>query len=98
MPLHGKHEAIPGQLQRLHHAVGIPRADHEALTDLVDGLMVVARPVGGGLDVTFHEPLGVAGVITPWNFPMMIASWGIAPALAAGNAVLVKPAEWTPLT
>jgi acyl-CoA reductase-like NAD-dependent aldehyde dehydrogenase len=55
-------------------------------------------PVAGGLDVTFHEPLGVVGVITPWNFPMTIASWGIAPALAAGNAVLVKPAEWTPLT
>ncbi|MGO8941369.1 MAG: aldehyde dehydrogenase family protein [Mycobacterium sp.] len=55
-------------------------------------------PVAGGLDVTFHEPLGVVGVITPWNFPMMIASWGIAPALAAGNAVLVKPAVWTPLT
>lgn len=55
-------------------------------------------PVAGGLDVTFNEPLGVVGVITPWNFPMPIASWGIAPALAAGNAVLVKPAEWTPLT
>ncbi|MGV0716671.1 aldehyde dehydrogenase family protein [Mycolicibacterium sp. XJ662] len=55
-------------------------------------------PVGGGLDVTFHEPLGVVAVITPWNFPMTIASWGFAPALAAGNAVLVKPAEWTPLT
>ena len=55
-------------------------------------------PVAGGLDVTFNEPLGVVGVITPWNFPMVIASWGIAPALAAGNAVLVKPAEWTPLT
>jgi len=55
-------------------------------------------PVAGGLDVTFNEPLGVVGVITPWNFPMMIASWGIAPALAAGNAVLVKPAEWTPLS
>ncbi|WP_421840910.1 aldehyde dehydrogenase family protein [Mycobacterium sp.] len=55
-------------------------------------------PVSGGLDVTFNEPMGVVGVITPWNFPMVIASWGIAPALAAGNAVLVKPAEWTPLT
>jgi betaine-aldehyde dehydrogenase len=55
-------------------------------------------PVAGGLDVTFHEPLGVVGVITPWNFPMTIAAWGFAPALAAGNAVLVKPAEWTPLT
>jgi betaine-aldehyde dehydrogenase len=55
-------------------------------------------PVAGGLDVTFNEPLGVVGVITPWNFPMPIASWGFAPALAAGNAVLMKPAEWTPLT
>ncbi|MEO8815282.1 MAG: aldehyde dehydrogenase family protein [Mycobacterium sp.] len=55
-------------------------------------------PVAGGLDVTFHEPLGVVGVITPWNFPMPIAAWAFAPALAAGNAVLIKPAEWTPLT
>lgn len=55
-------------------------------------------PVAGGLNVTFNEPLGIVGVITPWNFPMTIASWGFAPALAAGNAVLVKPAEWTPLT
>ena len=55
-------------------------------------------PVAGGMDVTFHEPLGVVGVIVPWNFPMTIASWGFAPALAAGNAVLLKPAEWTPLT
>jgi betaine-aldehyde dehydrogenase len=55
-------------------------------------------PVAGGLDITFHEPIGVVGVITPWNFPMPIASWGFAPALAAGNAVLLKPAEWTPLT
>lgn len=55
-------------------------------------------PVAGGLDVTFHEPLGVVGVITPWNFPMTIASWGFVPALAAGNAVVLKPAEWTPLT
>jgi acyl-CoA reductase-like NAD-dependent aldehyde dehydrogenase len=55
-------------------------------------------PVAGGLDVTFNEPIGVVGVIAPWNFPMTIASWGFAPALAAGNAVLVKPAEITPLT
>lgn len=55
-------------------------------------------PVAGGIDVTFHEPLGVVGVIVPWNFPMTIASWGFAPALAAGNAVVLKPAEWTPLT
>jgi acyl-CoA reductase-like NAD-dependent aldehyde dehydrogenase len=55
-------------------------------------------PVAGGLDVTFHEPLGVIGVIVPWNFPMTIATWGFAPALAAGNVVVVKPAELTPLT
>ena len=55
-------------------------------------------PVAGGLDITFLEPLGVVGIIVPWNFPMTIASWGFAPALAAGNAVVLKPAEWTPLT
>lgn len=55
-------------------------------------------PVAGGIDLTFSEPIGVVGIITPWNFPMTIASWGFAPALAAGNAVVVKPAEWTPLT
>ncbi|MFE7516148.1 aldehyde dehydrogenase family protein [Streptomyces sp. NPDC057540] len=55
-------------------------------------------PVAGGLDITILEPLGVVGVIAPWNFPMPIAAWATAPALAAGNAVLLKPAETTPLT
>jgi len=55
-------------------------------------------PVAGGIDVTFREPLGVVGVIVPWNFPMPIAAWGFAPALAAGNTVVLKPAELTPLT
>ncbi|MEU6929983.1 aldehyde dehydrogenase family protein [Streptomyces sp. NPDC046374] len=55
-------------------------------------------PVPGGLDVTILEPLGVVGVIAPWNFPMPIAAWATAPALAAGNAVILKPAETTPLT
>jgi acyl-CoA reductase-like NAD-dependent aldehyde dehydrogenase len=55
-------------------------------------------PVAGGVDVTFKEPLGVIGVIVPWNFPMPIAGWGFAPALAAGNTVVLKPAELTPLT
>ena len=55
-------------------------------------------PVPGGLDVTFHEPLGVVGIIVPWNFPMAIAGWGFAPALAAGNTVVLKPAELTPLS
>ncbi|GAA3115614.1 aldehyde dehydrogenase family protein [Planomonospora alba] len=55
-------------------------------------------PVPGGWDVTFAEPLGVVGVIVPWNFPMVIMMWGVAPALAAGDTVVVKPAEQTPLT
>jgi acyl-CoA reductase-like NAD-dependent aldehyde dehydrogenase len=55
-------------------------------------------PVAGGLNVTFNEPVGVVGLIVPWNFPMPILSWGMAPALAAGNAVVAKPAEMTPLT
>jgi acyl-CoA reductase-like NAD-dependent aldehyde dehydrogenase len=55
-------------------------------------------PVPGGINVTFHEPMGVVGIIVPWNFPMPIAAFGFAPALAAGNTVIVKPAELTPLT
>ena len=55
-------------------------------------------PVANGMDVTFKEPLGVIGIIVPWNFPMPIAGWGFAPALAAGNTVVLKPAEVTPLT
>jgi acyl-CoA reductase-like NAD-dependent aldehyde dehydrogenase len=55
-------------------------------------------PVAAGLDVTFSEPIGVVGVIVPWNFPMPIAGWGFAPALAAGCTVVLKPAELTPLT
>ena len=55
-------------------------------------------PVSGGVDVTFREPLGVVGLITPWNFPLPIASWKVGPALAAGNTIVLKPAELTPLT
>jgi acyl-CoA reductase-like NAD-dependent aldehyde dehydrogenase len=55
-------------------------------------------PVADGIDVTFKEPLGVVGIIVPWNFPMPIAGWGFAPALAAGNTVVLKPAELTPMT
>jgi betaine-aldehyde dehydrogenase len=55
-------------------------------------------PVPGGIDMTFREPLGVVGLIVPWNFPLLIASWKVAPALAAGNTVVLKPAELTPLT
>jgi acyl-CoA reductase-like NAD-dependent aldehyde dehydrogenase len=55
-------------------------------------------PVAGGVDVTFREPLGVVGLIVPWNFPLAIASWKLGPALACGNTVVLKPAELTPLT
>src|SRR6476619_5129141 len=55
-------------------------------------------PVAGGIDMTFREPLGVVGLIVPWNFPLLISSWKVAPALAAGNTVVLKPAELTPLT
>jgi acyl-CoA reductase-like NAD-dependent aldehyde dehydrogenase len=55
-------------------------------------------PVSGGVAMTFREPLGVVGLIVPWNFPLAIASWKLAPALAAGNTVVLKPAELTPLT
>ncbi|MGW6497213.1 aldehyde dehydrogenase family protein [Nonomuraea angiospora] len=71
----------------LHFYAGAPERDH--------GKQI---PVPGGVDITFQEPMGVVGVIVPWNFPMVIMTWGVAPALAAGNTVIVKPAEWTPLT
>ncbi len=55
-------------------------------------------PVGGGVDVTFREPLGVVGLIVPWNFPLNISSWKLGPALACGNTVVLKPAELTPMS
>jgi betaine-aldehyde dehydrogenase len=55
-------------------------------------------PVAGGVDMTFREPLGVVGLITPWNFPLNIASWKLGPALACGNTIVIKPAELTPLS
>jgi acyl-CoA reductase-like NAD-dependent aldehyde dehydrogenase len=55
-------------------------------------------PVAGGIDVTFREPLGVVGLIVPWNFPLNIASWKVGPALACGNTVVLKPAELTPMS
>ena len=55
-------------------------------------------PVAGGVDMTFHEPLGVVAAIIPWNFPIAITSWKVGPALATGNTIVVKPAEITPLT
>lgn len=64
----------------------------------IDKLTGDTIPVDGGVAVTFREPIGVVGVITPWNFPLPIASWSIAPALAAGNSVIAKPASMTPLS
>src|ERR671927_1003173 len=55
-------------------------------------------PVAGGVDMTFREPLGVVGLIVPWNFPIAISSWKLGPALACGNTIVLKPAELTPLT
>jgi len=55
----------------------------------------VAKP---GLDLTLREPIGVVGLIVPWNFPLMMASWKLGPALAAGNTAILKPASWSPLT
>ncbi|MDA8318736.1 MAG: aldehyde dehydrogenase family protein [Actinomycetota bacterium] len=87
------------------HPIGAARWEAGQIRDVVryyaaapERMMGKQIPVAGGLDVTFHEPIGVVGVIVPWNFPLPILSWGIAPALAAGNAVIAKPAEMTPLT
>lgn len=70
----------------------------EYYAGVVDKILGETIPVEGGVDMTFREPLGVVAVIAPWNFPLPIASWNIAPALAAGNSVVVKPAELTPLS
>lgn len=93
------------EVREAGHTIGNARWETGNVRDLLDfAAGGVERlngrqiPVAGGLDITILEPLGVIGVIAPWNFPMPIAAWGTAPALAAGNAVLLKPAETTPLT
>lgn len=93
------------EVREAGHPIGNARWEAGNVRDLLDYAAGGAErlngrqiTVAGGLDVTFHEPLGVVAVIAPWNFPMPIAAWGLAPALAAGNAVLLKPAETTPLT
>jgi acyl-CoA reductase-like NAD-dependent aldehyde dehydrogenase len=87
------------------HTIGNARWEAGNVRDVLDYYAAAPErlfgrqiPVAGGVDVTFHEPLGVVGIIVPWNFPMPIAGWGFAPALAAGNTVVLKPAELTPLT
>ncbi|GHF82640.1 aldehyde dehydrogenase family protein [Streptomyces griseosporeus] len=93
------------EVREAGHTIGNARWEAGNVRDLLDyaaggveRLTGRQIPVPGGLDVTILEPLGVVGVIAPWNFPMPIAAWGTAPALAAGNAVILKPAETTPLT
>ncbi|MCM1975480.1 aldehyde dehydrogenase family protein [Streptomyces sp. G1] len=93
------------EVREAGHTLGNARWEAGNVRDLLDyaaggveRLTGRQIPVAGGLDITVLEPLGVVGVIAPWNFPMPIAAWGTAPALAAGNAVLLKPAETTPLT
>ncbi|WP_433570898.1 aldehyde dehydrogenase family protein [Streptomyces sp. CA-251247] len=93
------------EVREAGHTIGNARWEAGNVRDLLDfaaggveRLTGRQIPVAGGLDITILEPLGVIGVIAPWNFPMPIAAWGTAPALAAGNAVLLKPAETTPLT
>src|SRR4051794_4935600 len=87
------------------HTVGNARWEAGNVRDVLDYYAAAPErlfgrqiPVAGGIDVTFREPLGVVGIIVPWNFPMPIAGWGFGPALAAGNTVVLKPAELTPLT
>ncbi|MFE5797443.1 aldehyde dehydrogenase family protein [Streptomyces sp. NPDC056503] len=93
------------EVREAGHTLGNARWEAGNVRDLLDYAAGGAErlngrqiPVPGGLDVTLLEPLGVVGVIVPWNFPMPIAAWATAPALAAGNAVILKPAETTPLT
>ncbi|MET9514038.1 aldehyde dehydrogenase family protein [Streptomyces sp. NPDC002994] len=93
------------EVREAGHTLGNARWEAGNVRDLLDfaagGVERLSGrqiPVAGGLDITLLEPLGVIGVIAPWNFPMPIAAWGAAPALAAGNAVILKPAETTPLT
>ncbi|TLQ46929.1 aldehyde dehydrogenase family protein [Streptomyces marianii] len=93
------------EVREAGHTIGNARWEAGNVRDLLDysaggveRLTGRQIPVPGGIDLTLLEPLGVVGVIAPWNFPMPIAAWGAAPALAAGNAVVLKPAETTPLT
>jgi acyl-CoA reductase-like NAD-dependent aldehyde dehydrogenase len=106
-------EALGAETERLvqleSQNVGKPLASAQGEIDMVvetfsyyagapERLLGDTIPVSGGVNMTFREPLGVVGLIVPWNFPLQIASWKMAPALAAGNTFVLKPAEVTPLT
>jgi acyl-CoA reductase-like NAD-dependent aldehyde dehydrogenase len=111
--LHGLADATEGRIEELAtleaRNVGKPIADARGEIQMVSECFRYYAgaperstgktiPVAGGVDMTFREPLGVVGMIVPWNFPLVIASWKLAPALAAGNTVVLKPAELTPLS
>ena len=85
--------------------IGDARGEMEMVADMFryyagapERLLGDTIPVAGGQAFTVREPLGVVGLIVPWNFPLTIAAWKLGPALAAGNTVVLKPAELTPLT
>ena len=87
------------------HTIGNARWEAGNVRDVLDYYAAAPErlfgrqiPVAGGVDVTFREPLGVVGLIVPWNFPLNIASWKLGPALACGNTAVLKPAELTPLS
>ncbi|HEY0278465.1 MAG TPA: aldehyde dehydrogenase family protein [Solirubrobacterales bacterium] len=86
-PISSARGEIAGVIENFRYYAGAP-----------ERLLGKTIPVAGGVDMTFREPLGVVGLIVPWNFPLMITSWKVAPALAAGNTIVLKPAELTPLT
>ncbi|MFC0112654.1 aldehyde dehydrogenase family protein, partial [Kibdelosporangium aridum] len=93
------------EVRNAGHTIGNARWEAGNVRDVIEYYSAAPErlfgrqiPVPGGVNMTFAEPLGVVGVIVPWNFPMPIAGWGFAPALAAGNTVVLKPAELTPLT
>jgi acyl-CoA reductase-like NAD-dependent aldehyde dehydrogenase len=111
--LHGLADALEERREELARLearnVGKPISDARGEMEMVvetfryyaggpERLLGDTIPVAGGVAMTFHEPLGVVGLIVPWNFPLVIAAWKVAPALAAGNTVVLKPAELTPLT
>jgi betaine-aldehyde dehydrogenase len=111
--LHRLADSLEGRVEDLARLearnVGKPIADARVEMEMVvqtfryyagapERLLGHTIPVAGGVDMTFREPLGVVGLIVPWNFPLTIASWKVAPALAAGNTIVLKPAELTPLT
>jgi len=111
--LHALADALAGHLEELAvlearnagKAIGDARGEMGMVVDTFryyagapERLLGDTIPVAGGQAFTVREPLGVVGLITPWNFPLTIAAWKLAPALAAGNTVVLKPAELTPLT